>query len=49
LSVYTTVERDELALWLAPLGVGAPGVLTAIAAGMQNSNYFVAPAVAAGC
>jgi len=41
LSVYTTVERDELALWLAPLGVGAPGVLTAIAAGMQNSNYFV--------
>lgn len=41
MSVYTTVERDELALWLAPLGVGAPGVLTAIAAGMQNSNYFV--------
>jgi len=41
LSVYTTVEPDELAHWLAPLGVGAPGALTGIAAGMQNSNYFV--------
>jgi homoserine kinase type II len=42
LSVYTTVEPDELAHWLAPLGVGAPGELTGIAAGMQNSNYFLA-------
>ncbi|MGB4912773.1 MAG: homoserine kinase [Candidatus Dechloromonas phosphoritropha] len=41
MSVYTTVEPDELALWFAPLGLGAPGTLTGIAAGMQNSNYFV--------
>ena len=41
MSVYTTVAPDELAHWLAPLGVGAPGALTGIAAGMQNSNYYV--------
>ncbi|MGV0950697.1 MAG: homoserine kinase [Azonexus sp.] len=41
MSVYTTVDTDQLAVWLAPLGVGAPSELSGIAAGMQNSNYFV--------
>jgi homoserine kinase type II len=41
LSVYTTVGRDELAPWLAPLGVGTLDDLAGIAAGIQNSNYFV--------
>jgi homoserine kinase type II len=41
LSVYTTVGRDELASWLAPLGVGTLEDLAGIAAGIQNSNYFV--------
>ena len=42
MSVYTTVGIEELAAWLAPLGLPAPGELSGIAAGMQNSNYFVA-------
>jgi len=41
LSVYTTVGRDELSAWLAPLGAGALEDFAGIAAGMQNSNYFV--------
>ena len=41
MSVYTTVGRAELAAWLAPLGVGALADFAGIAAGMQNSNYFV--------
>ena len=41
LSVYTTVDAGQLAHWLEPLGVGAPDELSGIAAGMQNSNYFV--------
>lgn len=41
MSVYTRVEPDALALWLAPLGVGDLIAHTGIAAGMQNSNYFV--------
>jgi homoserine kinase type II len=41
LSVYTRVESDALALWLAPLGVGDLVSHAGIAAGMQNSNYFV--------
>jgi homoserine kinase type II len=41
LSVYTSVGRDELTAWLAPLGVGALEDFAGIAAGMQNSNYFV--------
>jgi len=41
LSVYTTVGRDELAPWLAPLSVGTLEDLAGIAAGIQNSNYFV--------
>lgn len=41
MSVYTTVGIEELAVWLAPLGLPAPSELSGIAAGMQNSNYFV--------
>jgi homoserine kinase type II len=41
LSVYTAVDREELTAWLAPLGLGPLGEVVGIAAGIQNSNYFV--------
>ena len=41
MSVYTTVGREELADWLRPLGIGELTDFAGIAAGMQNSNYFV--------
>lgn len=41
MSVYTTVSRDALAAWLAPLGIGELTDYAGIAAGMQNSNYYV--------
>ena len=41
MSVYTTVGRAELAAWLEPLALGALTDFAGIAAGMQNSNYFV--------
>lgn len=41
MSVYTSVGRDELTAWLAPLAVGPLEDFAGIAAGMQNSNYFV--------
>lgn len=41
MSVYTTVGRDALAAWLAPLALGELIAHAGIAAGMQNSNYFV--------
>ncbi len=41
MSVYTTVGRDELAAWLQSLGLGELIEHVGIAAGMQNSNYFV--------
>jgi len=41
LSVYTKVGRNELAAWLQPLGLGELIDYAGIAAGMQNSNYFV--------
>jgi len=41
LSVYTTVDTEQLAVWLEALGLPAPSELSGIAAGMQNSNYFV--------
>jgi len=44
LSVYTTVGRAELAAWLTPLNVGELLEHVGIAAGMQNSNYFVTTA-----
>lgn len=44
MSVYTTVGRDELTAWLQPLGLGELRDYAGIAAGMQNSNYFVTTA-----
>lgn len=44
MSVYTTVGHDELAAWLRPLGLGELIGHAGIAAGMQNSNYFVTTA-----
>ena len=44
MSVYTTVGREELAAWLQPLGLGELIEYAGIAAGMQNSNYFVTTA-----
>ena len=41
MSVYTTVDTEQLAVWLEALGLPAPSELSGIAAGMQNSNYFV--------
>lgn len=41
MSVYTTVGRAELAAWLEPLALGSLSDFAGIAAGMQNSNYFV--------
>jgi len=41
LSVYTSVGRDELAAWLQSFGLGDLIEHAGIAAGMQNSNYFV--------
>lgn len=44
MSVYTTVGREELAAWLQPLQLGTLVDYAGIAAGMQNSNYFVTTA-----
>ncbi len=41
MSVYTPVGRAELAAWLEPLGCGELFEHAGIAAGIQNSNYFV--------
>lgn len=44
MSVYTPVGRAELAAWLQPLALGELIDHAGIAAGMQNSNYFVTTA-----
>lgn len=44
MSVYTSVSREQLADWLQPLGLGEFIDHAGIAAGMQNSNYFVTTA-----
>jgi len=44
LSVYTTVGHAALADWLQPLALGELIGHAGIAAGMQNSNYFVTTA-----
>lgn len=41
MSVYTPVGRPELAAWLRSFAVGDLIDLTGIAAGVENSNYFV--------
>jgi homoserine kinase type II len=41
MSVYTTVTPDELEAWLTRYAVGALVDLAPIAAGIENTNYFV--------
>ncbi|MDD2883840.1 MAG: homoserine kinase [Dechloromonas sp.] len=41
MSVYTPVDAEALADWLQPLACGVLRQHVGIAAGMQNSNYFV--------
>ena len=41
MSVYTTVTADDLDAWLARYSVGALREQTPIAAGIENTNYFV--------
>ena len=41
MSVYTQVSLEELEAWLARYAVGSPTELVPIAAGIENTNYFV--------
>ena len=41
MSVYTTVSADELRHWLQDYAVGELSELRGIAAGIENTNYFV--------
>jgi homoserine kinase type II len=41
MSVYTQVSPEELEAWLARYAVGSPIELMPIAAGIENTNYFV--------
>src|SRR4249919_408846 len=41
MSVYTTVTADDLDAWLARYSVGALREQAPIAAGIENTNYFV--------
>ena len=44
MSVFTPVSESELAGWLKRYAVGAPLGLEPVAAGIENTNYFVATA-----
>jgi homoserine kinase type II len=44
MSVYTLVSPEELEGWLTRYSIGAPTEFAPIAAGIENSNYFVTTA-----
>jgi len=41
LSVYTPVSESQLAAWLKGYSIGAPCAFEPVAAGIENTNYFV--------
>ena len=41
MSVFTTLNLDEVRTWIAPFGIGELLALKGIAAGITNTNYFV--------
>ena len=41
MSVYTTVTADELAAWLTRYAIGSVRAFEPIAAGIENTNYFL--------
>ncbi len=41
MSVYTAIPPEELADWLQPLALGTVDSITGIAAGVENTNYFL--------
>jgi homoserine kinase type II len=41
MSVYTTVTADELSAWLTRYAIGSVHAFEPIAAGIENTNYFV--------
>ena len=41
MSVFTPVSREQLEVWLGPCQLGPVTELAGIAAGVQNTNYFV--------
>ena len=41
MSVYTTVTSEDLAAWLTRYAIGAVRTFEPIAAGIENTNYFV--------
>ncbi len=41
MAVYTALEPEALAAWIAPLEVGVPSHWRGIESGIENSNFFV--------